>query len=344
MNIEEVEYDPTPQIGIRCTGRLRIASDAAYAQVDGHLEPLDFHTILTTDETDRHVIIALKGRIRPRARPWWPNALMLVLTLLSLLYVGMAHETADLSLRALWKGIPYALSMVLILGTHELGHYFVARRHGVTVTLPYFIPMPIGFGTLGAFIQLREPIRSRKTMFDIGIAGPLAGLVIAIPVLLIGLATSHVELLPTSGSYVMEGNSLLYAGAKLAVFGRLLPSGHEDVSINQLALAGWTGLFVTGLNLIPVGQLDGGHIISTLLGQRAQRLYVPILLSFLVLSLFNEAWLLWTLLLFFLGRIYAMPLDNVTPLDRRRRQLGYLAVAIFILVFVPIPLRLVQNG
>jgi len=266
---------------------------------------------------------------------------------LSLLFVGALQDTPlqegeSLPLSSIWRGWPYALSVLLILGGHELGHYFAARFHGVHVTLPYFIPLPIGFfGTLGAFIQLREPVRNRKILFDVGVAGPLTGFVLAVPILFIGLATSNITPLPADG-YILEGDSLFYGLAKFIVFGQVLPNGHEDVFINQVAKAGWTGLFITGLNLIPVGQLDGGHVVSTLMGRRAQRLYLPVLIVFLVLSFINSAWLLWTMLLFLMGRLYAMPLDTITPLDSRRRWLGYAAMLIFVLVFVPNPLQIVQ--
>jgi membrane-associated protease RseP (regulator of RpoE activity) len=347
MEVYRTDLEGLPQATARFTGRLRLDSEAAYAQVDRVFASLDHQTILTTDEQGHHVIIALKGREQPRPRSAWLNGVLLALTVLSLLYVGAMQEAAmqdwdSLSLSSIWKGWPYALSVLAILGVHELGHYFAARYHGVAVTLPYFIPLPFGFfGTLGAFIQIREPVRNRKILFDVGVAGPLAGFVLAVPILLIGLATSHIEPLPNE-TYILEGNSLLYALAKFVVFGQFLPSGTEDVFINQVAKAGWTGLFITGLNLIPIGQLDGGHVISTLLGRRAQQFYLPIVGVFLVLSFINSMWLLWTLLLFFLGRLYAMPLDTVTPLDSRRRWLAYAALIIFVLVFVPNPLQIVE--
>lgn len=347
MEIYRIEYQMPSQATARFTGRLRVASETAYALVDDVFARLDHHAILTTDEQGHHLFIAFKGRVRPKPRPAWPNAALLVLTVLSLLYVGAMQEAAmreaeTPSLSAIWRGWPYALSVLAILGAHELGHYFAARHHGVAVTLPYFIPLPFGFfGTLGAFIQMREPVRNRKILFDVGVAGPLAGFVLAVPILLVGLATSHVEPLP-SETYLLEGNSLLYALAKFVVFGQFLPSGTEDVFINQVAKAGWTGLFVTGLNLIPIGQLDGGHVVSTLFGRRVQQLYLPVLGVFLLLSFINSMWLLWTLLLFFLGRLYAMPLDTVTQLDSRRRWLGYAALLIFVLVFVPNPLQIVE--
>jgi Zn-dependent protease len=344
MDVYKVDYNPPPPVSVSYTGRLRLDSENAYEHLDRQFTPLDYHAILTTDDENQHVVMALKGRFRPKPRPVWPNVLLLVLTVLSLLYVGAAQESGikgETSI-TLWRGWPYALSVILILGAHELGHYFAARYHRVSVTLPYFIPLPFGFfGTLGAFIQLREPMRNRKILFDVGVAGPLAGLIVAVPVLIIGLATSHVEPLPKE-TYLLEGNSLVYAAAKFAVFGKLLPNGQEDVFINQLAKAGWTGLLVTALNLIPVGQLDGGHIIFTLLGKQARRLYVPILAAFVLLSFFSSMWLIWTLLLFFLGRLYAVPLDMITPLDARRRWLGYAAILIFVLVFVPIPLQIIE--
>lgn len=344
MDIYKVSYDPPAPAQVAFTGRLRVDSETAYASLDSAFAAQDYHTLLTTDDQHQHVVLAIKGRIRPRPRPWWPNALLLVLTFFSLLYIGALQQASidGQTEVTLWKGLPYALSLLLILGTHELGHFFAARHHKVNVTLPYFIPMPLFFfGTLGAFIQLREPMRNRKMLFDIGAAGPLAGLVIAIPVLLIGLATSPVEPFPNE-AYIIEGDSLLYAAAKTLVYGRYVPSSGEDVFINQLAKAGWTGLFITGLNLIPLGQLDGGHVIFTLLGRRAQRLYLPLIALFLMLSVFNSSWLLWTMFLFFLGRVYATPMDTVTPLDLRRRVLGWATLAIFVLVFVPNPLNIIQ--
>jgi Zn-dependent protease len=344
MDIHQTDYEPPPPVSVSYTGRLLLDSEVAYAQLDRQFELLDYHAILTIDDAGQHVVMALRGRIRPKPRPWWPNALLLVITLLSLLYVGAAHDAAmrDADSIVFWRGLPYALSMILILGAHELGHYFAARYHRVNVTLPYFIPLPFGFfGTLGAFIQLREPMRNRKMLFDVGVAGPLVGLVVAIPILIIGLATSDIEPLPQE-DYILEGDSLLYAGAKFITKGEWLPNSEEDVFINQLAKAGWTGLFITGLNLIPLGQLDGGHVIFTLLGKQARALYMPILAGFVVLSFFNSAWLVWTILLFLLGRSYAVPLDTVTQLDHRRRWLGYAALAVFALVFVPDPLQIVQ--
>ena len=332
------------------TGRLRFDSEAAYAQLDLALEPLDL--LPAFREKDNTQIVQINvGRFNPPPRAWWPNAVLFVLTVLSLLYTGAGIALGEALLEdpgrqvaEFWRGWPYALGIVLILGAHELGHYFAARRHNVPVTLPYFIPLPFGFfGTLGAFIQLRAPMRNRKVLLDVGAAGPLVGMIFAVPILLIGLATADVRALPTDMAYLLEGNSLLYGLAKLVTFGRFLPDGHVDVFMNQLAQAGWTGLFVTGLNLIPVGQLDGGHVLFTLFGDRARLFYFPAVLVMLVLAVtVSDAWFLWVFLLMIFGRAYAVPLDMITPLDRRRRVVAIVALVVFVLVFVPNPLQIVE--
>ena len=350
FQIEDELYDPERGLVASFTGRLLLDSEAAYAKLDASLAPLNLLPLFR-ERDGRQVVAVAGGRVSVRPRAWWPNAVLLILTMLSLLYTGAGIALGDAlinhperQLAEFWRGWPYALSLILILGAHELGHYFAARRHGVPVTLPYFIPFPFGFfGTLGAFIQIRAPMRNRKVLLDVGAAGPLAGLVFAIPILLIGLATAHVQALPVDAPYIVEGNSIAYALSKLFVFGRALPDGRMDVFINQLAQAGWTGLFVTGLNLIPVGQLDGGHVLYTLFGDRARRLYMPAVIAMGLLAVVvSEAWLLWVFLLLFLGRVYATPLDMITPLDGRRRRIGIAALIIFVLVFVPNPLSIVQ--
>ena len=164
------------------------------------------------------------------------------------------------------------MTLLGILVAHEFGHYFAARYHKVAVSLPYFIPLPIGFGTLGAFIRLREQVPDRRKLFDIGVAGPLAGLVIAIPMLFYGLSTSPLDVAPQGVPVELEGNSILYFLAKIAVFGQALPNHltGQDVFMNQVTFAAWIGLLVTALNLLPVGQLDGGHTVYALFGEKAR--------------------------------------------------------------------------
>ncbi len=348
--IEHETLNPVEGVMVLFTGSLVMDSEEAYEQLDSRLEPLAYMALFR-EQLGEQVIQVVPGRVDPEPRAWWPNAVLLILTVLSLLYTGAGIALGEAllddpgrQLSEFWRGWPYALSLILILGAHELGHYFAARRHNIPVTLPYFIPLPFGFfGTLGAFIQLRAPIRNRKMLLDVGVSGPLAGMVFAVPILLIGLATAPVQHLPTEGVYLLEGNSILYALAKIVTFGRFLPDGQMDVFLNQLTQAGWTGLFVTGLNLIPVGQLDGGHVVFTLFGSRARTFYLPaVFLMFVLAITVSEAWYLWVFLLLIFGRAYATPLDMITPLDGRRRALGLLALVVFVLVFVPNPLQIVE--
>lgn len=310
-------------------GRLLLESEAAYEQLDRQFEPSNLLPVFRLRD-GKAVVHVLAGRVNPQPRPWWPNLLLAVVTFISVSLLGL----------------DYAIAIMLILGTHELGHYFAARRHQVAVTLPYFIPLPPPLsilGTLGAAIQLRAPMRNRKVLLDVGAAGPLAGFLVSIPILLIGLATSEVGRIEQFPA-LLEGNSIFYALTKLLMFGRFLPDGAIDVQLNGVAWAGWVGLLVTGLNLLPVGQLDGGHILYSIIGERARLLFYPALVVMVALSLFaSDVWFIWAVLTLFLGRIYATPLDMITPLDPRRRAIAIVGIVLFVLVFVPVPLTVVGD-
>ncbi|MDZ4158970.1 MAG: site-2 protease family protein, partial [Anaerolineaceae bacterium] len=270
------------------------------------------------------------------------------------------------------RGFPFAASIIAILGAQEFGHYLAGRFHGLHVTLPYFIPMPFSpFGTMGAFINMKGAPKNRRALLDVGIAGPLAGLVVTIPVLLLGLSLSTVEplpLAPAAGTALqLEGNSLLYLLSKLVVFGRILPEppsyggvapllywaryfftgapsplGGIDVLLHPVAWAGWAGILVTGLNLIPAGQLDGGHMLYVLFGRKTSQRILPFILAGLALLgwIAWRGWWLWAVLIYFLGRTHAEPLDQITALDGRRKALAVVALLVFVLTFTPVPLKI----
>jgi Peptidase family M50. len=267
------------------------------------------------------------------------------------------------------SGLPFALSLIAILAAHEFGHYFAGRYHGVHVTLPYFIPFPFSqFGTMGAFINMKELPKNRRVLLDIGVAGPLSGLVVAVPLLLFGLMLSSTQPIPAAaaGRTMLEGNSILYLLLKFVVFGKFLPEpasfngvpqalywlryfftgrpfplGATDVFLHPVAWAGWAGLLVTSLNLIPAGQLDGGHVIYVLLGrEKAQRLFPFILVGLGLLGFVWGGWWLWALLIFMLGRRFAEPLDQITELDQPRRTIALIGFVLFFLTFIPVPLIL----
>ena len=251
-------------------------------------------------------------------------------------------------------GLTFGVTFIGILLCHELGHYFVARRHGVPVSLPYFIPVPPYFslvGTLGAFIRLRGIITSRSVLFDIGVAGPLASFFLSLPLLLAGLGLSEVVVSPETDTYPFKvffvgepvwlgSSALLRLAAWLTVPG--LDAGHA-VLLHPLAFAGWLGIFVTALNLIPLGQLDGGHILYAFVGPRQQSLGMVFILLLVPLGLVWWGWWLWAGIALAVGRgrLGHPPVQmEEARLGRGRTILGWVALAIFILSFSPAPLRL----
>ena len=377
LSVEDITAgDEKKSYLVRYRGHLLIDSAAAYEQLAVLLRPYEITPLFRVDG-DRHAILLVSGVIRPQPSNPWVNLALFLLTLLSVIFAGaiysytgpVSNDPQDLFLsilRSLPAGVPFAVSLLAILLAHEFGHYLAGRYHNTQVTLPYFIPFPISpFGTMGAFIRLKEPPRNKRILLDIGIAGPIAGLVVAIPVLLYGLSLSRLDTIsvqPGTG-FQLEGNSLLYLLAKYAVFGQLLPApasygdvppllywvryfftsqplpiGGTDVIIHPVAWAGWAGLLVTALNLIPAGQLDGGHVMYVLLGQRARRLWPFILAALALLGFAWSGWWLWAALIFFLGRLYAEPMDQITRLDPPRRAVAIAGIILFFLVFTPVPL------
>jgi membrane-associated protease RseP (regulator of RpoE activity) len=239
-------------------------------------------------------------------------------------------------------GLPFAAGLLSILVAHELGHYLVSRRLGVAASLPYFIPMPLNlFGTMGAIIRTREPMRNRRQVLAIGSAGPLSGLLVAIPVLLIGLMRSTVQPISTTPGALLEGNSILYALLKFLVFGRFLPGGGMDVFLHPVAFGAWAALFVTGLNLIPAGQLDGGHVSYALFGKNAVWVSRIALIAAMGLVLVWSGWWLFALLLFVFGQRHAEPLDEITPLTRTEKILAIGMLLVFVLLFIPVPMTII---
>ena len=238
-------------------------------------------------------------------------------------------------------GFPYAIALMTILLFHECGHYFLARAHRVDATLPFFIPAPpviFFIGTLGAFIRMRSLPRDRRALFDVGAAGPWAGMLVAVPALMLGLSLSEIRPAgPGAEAGLFLGDSLLFKALTWLVLGTT--GDNVTIVLHPVALAGWVGLLVTALNLLPVGQLDGGHVVYAAFGERWHRwISRGTLVTLLVLGISGAAtWLVWAVLLSFLGMRHPRLLDAETPLDPRRKWATLATLVMFLVTFMPEP-------
>ncbi len=236
-------------------------------------------------------------------------------------------------------GLTFALSALFILFCHEMGHYVACRIYGIPCTPPFFLPVPVNFGTFGAFIRIKSPIYSKRQLFDVGIAGPIAGFVALIPFLLYGVACSQPVPLSSGGKGMVllkTGNSLAMELATRLFHGPLAPG--MTLNLHPTALAAWLGLFATALNLLPLGQLDGGHILYAALGRAQRRVALPLWLGLALLGYFWPGWLLWCLIVLVLGLFHPPVYDESEPLDGKRRALAWVALLLFILCFMPVPI------
>jgi hypothetical protein len=382
LSIEDITTgDPQKDFMVRYRGKLRLDSVEAYESLDISLQQLNL-TPLFRQQDNKDVVFIQAGRVQSKPSNPWINLIMFLITFISVVYTGaLAVYQPPEGIGTLQyllggfthfaEGLPFGLSLMAILLAHELGHYFVGRYRHAPVTLPYFIPLPAPispFGTMGAVIQMKAPPRNKRSLLEIGIAGPLAGFIVAIPILIYGLTLSKIEPITLApGNYLqMEGNSIFYLFMKWAIFGKLLPEpssfgnlspifywiiyfftgrpfpwGAFDVIIHPIAFAGWAGLLVTALNLLPVGQLDGGHILYALLGSKAKKLFPFLLGATILLGFIWQGWWLWAALLFVFGRMYDEPLDQITTLDKKRKILAVVGLFLFIILFIPVPLIIV---
>lgn len=359
-------------------------SAAAYDRLAETVGPHGITPLFRKGDDGRQIIFLVPTMKNPRLSARAAiNIALFFITFLSMMLTGVSPEAANPNgsilgwLRYIFSGWPFAVSLMGILFAHEMGHYIACKIYKVPATLPFFIPSFLPpFGTLGAFIMMRGIPKNKRVLFDIGVAGPLAGLVVIVPVLLYGLSISPLTHITASMHGIMEGNSLFYLLSKYLVFRKLLPQpanfggvsaflywikyffsgqpvpfGGLDVQLSSVAWAGWGGLLVTALNLMPVGTLDGGHVAYGLFGDKARRIFpiiiglliacsvLPAVLSFSFVT-FNYSWILWGVILFWLGNVRTVPFDDITPLDPKRRMLGIFVLILFVLLFTPIPLTM----
>jgi len=320
------------------------------------------------------------------------NILLFLATILSTMIAGAYHQGADpfSSLNGLLQGVPFSASLLGILMAHEMGHYLTSRRYGVSASLPYFIPVPTLIGTMGAIIRMRSVVRDRRILFDIGVAGPLAGMAVAIPLTVVGLLHSRVMEIASGEGGITLGDSLLFVWITDWIFGPLPDT--RTVLLHPVAFAGWLGFFITSLNLIPIGQLDGGHVAYGVLGPRHRQLSRLVFLGllfwgvhgaflvfhplqwlwalafcwagirtatalqqggllrfFMVFMLIvgirfgfvpnTLIWLFWATLMCFLRLDHPPTRDVHIPLDPKRKLVGWLALILFLLTFIPQPFQ-----
>ena len=299
----------------------------------GPLSPNDSPPFLGTDPTEPAGFPAWPSRRKFQNRLWLHAALLLA-TIGSTWIMGTIF---------FGNGWAYAVTVIAILGAHELGHYFACRYYDVDASLPFFLPSPFFFGTLGAVIRIREPIPTKRMLFDIGIAGPIAGFLVMVPALFIGMALSRV--IPLSGNGIWFGEPLLVKAAAYLMWGPL--PANQTVEMSSVAVAAWFGMLATALNLFPIGQLDGGHISYAVLGRRSTYVTIFMVIVAAGLCLLSTNWILWTtlmiIMLIFVGPRHPRTYDEDVPLDPRRRLLAAFAAFMFAVCFTPVPIEFLVN-
>ena len=285
----------------------------------------------------------------------WLHVLLFALTIATTTLAGVDHYLGFITgfSGTLGRGLPplsqllvhglwYSGTILAILGCHEMGHYFACRYYDVDASLPFFLPVPVTItGTLGAFIRIREPIPSKRMLFDIGIAGPIAGFLVAVPALFIGVSMSNVLPVPQGFTGFELGEPLLFKLVAKLLW-RTIPDGYS-LNLHPMAFAAWFGLLATALNLFPIGQLDGGHISYAVLGRRSTYVTFLMLGVAVVLAYFYSSWIVWTglmvAMLFMFGPRHPRVFDEHMPLDRTRLILAFAALAMFVLCFTPAPIQ-----
>jgi membrane-associated protease RseP (regulator of RpoE activity) len=265
------------------------------------------------------------------------HIILFILTLLCTLVAGALQQGVNPIENPwlIWRGIPFSFTLLMILGAHEFGHYFMSRKHNIDVTLPYFIPAPSFIGTFGAFIKMKSPIMDRRILLDVGAAGPLAGMCVTVPVLLIGLYLSEIRY-EAVDSGVSLGSSLFFTFMNWLIHGPL--PDNANIILHPIAFSGWIGLLVTCLNLLPVGQLDGGHVAYAVIGTK-QRVVSKVIIGVLVILGVTGwiGWIVWAGILFIMGTNHPPVVYDWIPLDKNRKIIGWITLSVFVMTFTPAP-------
>ena len=363
MRIDQALVPLAPDQVVQFRGRLTLASAQAYPVIRDRFRTLGYTAFLRRSES-LDAVQAVKGLPRRGRNRIWVNVLLIAVSLVTVLLSATVYEvysdlarsgyapseaTLGLALDAITRqphlmvrGLPFAATLLLILGVHEMGHYVAARIHHADASLPYFIPFPplggLSLGTLGAFVSLRSPIEDRRSLFDIGVAGPLAGLAVALPLFVVGVALSKPYPVPFDATTGGLGMSPLVTWIVTWLHPEAFEPGFQ-LELHPIGIAAWFGLLLTMLNLMPIGSLDGGHVMYALAGRTAWAVTAACLAGLLVLSALVRwpGWALWAVVAILFGLSHPSPLNDVTPLDSKRRMLAFASLALLVILFVPIP-------
>lgn len=337
MAVREAQVEQGTPFAVIFTGRLLCDAETALPVLEERFAAFGFVPLIRRHGQD-DMVIAVQHAITVAKPRVWLNLLLFGLTFVTTTAAGASLAGANVLRNPLdfFSGLPFSVTLLVILTSHELGHYFMGKWHRVQVSLPYFIPLPLsGLGTLGAFIQMRGPIRNRRQLFDVGFAGPLAGFVVALPLFILGLLVSDVARAPFGALIPELGDSTLTAFLKDLLQPTL---AGQVLRWHPVAIAAYFGILLTGVNLLPAGQLDGGHIAYALFGRAARPIAVITLVVLLAMGyLLWSGWYIWALFIFLSGLRHPTPLDDVTPLDRDRILIGVGAFLLFVLTLIPAP-------
>ncbi len=313
-------------------GTLNPPLDRTIGEVKEYFSKTEY-TPLFDSENKKHVVrfgIFRKAEDKPK---YWLNLLLFCATILTTVFAGYLNSGNVIS------GIIFSFSIMTILTCHEFGHYFVSKKAGMITTLPYFIPVPFHFiGTFGAVIKMKSIVPSRSTLLRVGMAGPLAGFLVALPITIIGIALSEIQPAPEGATYLKLGDSLLFY-LLANIIHQNTPQG-VDIFLHPMAFAGWLGFLVTSMNLIPIGQLDGGHVAYSLFLKKRRYIYGLIIVALVALGFLWPGWFVWGVLAFFLARRDPVVQDSLTPLSRKEKILAALPLIVLILTFIPKPFAL----
>jgi len=338
MEIQESESHPENMLLFR--GRLYPPEKTNLEKLIAESAGLGFY-LHSREVEDGLVQIVFIPMPVSRKNRYWVNIILFVLTFACTLAVGAMNEGANIFSHPilLYKGLPFSLSLMFILLVHEMGHYVASRLHRVEATLPFFIPFPTIIGTMGAVIRIKSPIPTRKALLDIGAAGPIMGMIASVPLVFIGLKLSSFAPTGNMQGALQLGDSLLFSFISRLVLGG--GQAGQDVILHPVAFAGWIGFFITSLNLLPVGQLDGGHIAYALFGRFQRFVAWGIWGLLLVAGFFWTGWWFWAILILVFGIKHPPPLAPNLPLDLKRKLVGWLCFALFILTVSLVPFSLV---